>query len=153
MIDKHHITRIVITFALVPMLFLLTACLYKPRKEEVQTKEEMETVMELIQNKDKSELKEHLSDYIKRTKDADAMIDELFDSIDGNIVSYDEPQNCYYTKEHANRGTILEYVSCPEVGNVKTDTGKTTRISDTAMSYGAMQSWSSVLVSVLKTRT
>ena len=43
-------------------------------------------------NKDKEGLKSVFSNHIEETHDLDKEIDEFFEFIDGNIISYDEPE-------------------------------------------------------------
>lgn len=62
-----------------------------PSLKEYAT-EQSEYIMECIVNKDKEGLKSVFSKNIAETHDLDKEIDEFFDFIDGEIISYDEPE-------------------------------------------------------------
>ena len=99
------------------------------KKEEYQSPKEYATeqseyIMECIVNKDKQGLKSVFSEHISETHDLDKEIDEFFEFIDGEIVSYDEPEGYEggYTMEY---GKYKEKELYGEIDNIKTDKGKT----------------------------
>ena len=78
------------------IVLTLTGCSFIDGEEEYQTPKEYATeqaeyIMECIVNQDKEGLKSVFSKYISETHDLDKEIDEFFEFIDGEIVSYDEP--------------------------------------------------------------
>ena len=75
---------------------VLMGCNYIYRNKDYQTPKEYATeqseyIMECVVNKDKEGLKSVFSKHIAETHDLDKEIDEFFEFIDGEIVSYDEP--------------------------------------------------------------
>ena len=76
------------------MLVSFTSC---DEDEEYKTpdqlaKERQTEIMECFVNKDKETLKSFFSEYvINKYPDIDSQIDEAFNFLDGEIVSYDEP--------------------------------------------------------------
>jgi len=115
------------------VMVVLTGCSFinkdEDKKEENQTPKEYATeqseyIMECIVNKDKEGLKSVFSKHIAETHDLDKEIDEFFEFIDGEIVSYDEPEGHeggYKMKE----GEYTEKKLYGEIDNIKTDKGKT----------------------------
>ena len=95
------------------------------KKEEYQSPKEYATeqseyIMECIVNKDKQGLKSVFSEHISETHDLDKEIDEFFEFIDGEIVSYDEPEGYEggYTMEY---GKYKEKELQGEIKNIKTN--------------------------------
>ena len=91
---KNDLKRLVI---LLLTALMLTGCSYIDKKRNYQppleiATEQSEYIMECIVNKDKEGLKSVFSKYISETHDLDKEIDEFFAFIDGEIVSYDEPE-------------------------------------------------------------
>lgn len=76
-----------------------------------------------IQNKDSERLKSLFCEEIKNRDSIDSEIEKLFNFIDGEIISYDEP----YVSGHS-KSTTPEGIEMLGVGgniyNIKTDTGK-----------------------------
>ena len=79
--------------------------------------------MECIVNKDKEGLKSVFSKYISETHDLDKEIDEFFAFIDGEIVSYDEPEGNEggYTRRD---GEYTEKVLNGYIRKIETDSMK-----------------------------
>ena len=76
--------------------------------------------MECIVNKDKEGLKSVFSKHIAQTHDLDKEIDEFFKFIDGEIISYDEPEGYEggYTRKD---GEYTEKELGGRIRNVKTN--------------------------------
>ena len=119
-------------------VLVLTGCSATNKTDE--KKEEYETpvmmarrqgkeIMEYVLNKDKEGLKSMFSKYILETHDLDNEIDEFFEFIDGEIISYDEPdgddRGGQYSPNESKRIRKLG----GNVNNIKTDKGKTYSIS------------------------
>ena len=90
------IKRIIYIFTTLLMLISFTSC---DEDEEYKSpnqlaKERQTEIMECFINKDKETLKGFFSEYvINKYPDIDSQIDEAFNFIDGEIVSYDEPNS------------------------------------------------------------
>ena len=115
------------------IVLTLTGCSFMDGEEEYQTPKEYATeqaeyIMECIVNQDKEGLKSVFSKYISETHDLDKEIDEFFEFIDGEIVSYDEPVG-------REGGASLAYGEYREkelyghTENIITDTGKKYHVS------------------------
>ena len=86
-------------------------------------KNQNKTIMECIESRDIARLKSILSPYMQKQEDIDEKIEKLFDFIDGNIISYDEPGGSVQSKESTPQGITLEALSgCTR--NIVTDAGK-----------------------------
>lgn len=74
---------------------LLTGCNFDSveyKTPDQKAEERQNDIMQCFINKDKGTLKSYFSEYvIDNHTDIDTQIDEAFDFIDGEIVSYDEP--------------------------------------------------------------
>lgn len=81
-----------------------------------QAKEMQVQIMECFKNKDKEKLKSLFSKYAIDNCNLDKQIDEAFDFIDGEIISYDEPfpSAC---------GSLDKKSYGAETENIKTDKG------------------------------
>ena len=123
------------------LMVVLTGCSFinkdEDKKEENQTPKEYATeqseyIMECIVNKDKEGLKSVFSKHIAETHDLDKEIDEFFKFIDGEIISYDEPEGHEggYTMRD---GVYTEKKLLGDINNIITDNGKKYSIS--FMSY------------------
>ena len=115
------------------MVLTLTGCSFMDGEEEYQTPKEYATeqaeyIMECIVNKEKEGLKSVFSTHISETHDLDKEIDEFFQFIDGEIVSYDETIG-------REGGGVLAYGEYKEkelyghTENIITDTGKKYHVS------------------------
>ena len=109
-------------------VLMLTGCSYIDREEDYQppleiATEQSEYIMECVVNKDKEGLKSVFSKYISETHDLDKEIDEFFAFIDGEIVSYDEPEGNEggYTRRD---GEYTEKELNGYINNIRTDKGR-----------------------------
>ena len=115
------------------VMFVFVGCSFinedDEQKKENQLPKEYATeqgkyIMECIVNKDKEGLKSVFSKHIAETHDLDKEIDEFFEFIDGEIISYDEPEG--YEGGYTMRdGGYTEKELYGEIDNIKTDKGKT----------------------------
>ena len=114
------------------VMVVLTGCSLinkdEDEKEEYQSPteyaiEQSEYIMECVVNKDKEGLKSVFSKYIAETHDLDKEIDEFFEFIDGEIVSYDAPDGHEggYTMEDGGYKVKELY---GEIDEIKTDKGR-----------------------------
>ena len=88
-----------------------------------------EEIMEYVVNKDKEGLKSMFSEYVSQTHDLDKEIDEFFAFIDGEIISYDEPDGDEtYVEQSPAEGKIKKQLG-GIVYNVRTTTGRNYTIS------------------------
>ena len=122
---KDGMKRLVILLLVV----MMTGCSYIEKKSNYQppleiATEQSEYIMECVVNKDKEGLKSVFSKHIAETHDLDKEIDEFFEFIDGEIVTYDEPEGHEggYSIEY---GEYIEKKLSGDIDNVKTDKGKT----------------------------
>lgn len=86
-------------------------------------KNQNKTIMECIEAKDSERLKSILCPFMQNKEDIDEKIEKLFQFIDGNIISYDEPKGSVTLKESTPQGIILETLD-GWTRNIVTDTGK-----------------------------
>ena len=109
-------------------------CSKVDNKEENETPSMMasrqgEEIMGYVVKKDKEGLKSMFSKYVTENYDLDKEIDEFFEFIDGEIVSYDEPDGDgtggHYSSDESRRIRKLG----GWIENIKTDRGKTYSIS------------------------
>ena len=107
-------------------------CSLKNKDEDYQppleiATEQSEYIMECIVNKDKEGLKSIFSKHVAETHDLDEEIDELFEFIDGEIISYDTPEGNEggYTRRD---GEYTEKELNGHTENIKTDNGKIYRV-------------------------
>lgn len=94
--------------------------------QEKETREKIEEIMEQIANEDKDALFEAFSEE-RRSKYGNELkseIEELYDFLEGKIVSYGAPTHCGYTTMGTSYGTVNEYGSSPEVYDVVTEGGQ-----------------------------
>ena len=84
--------------------------------------EQSEYIMECIVNKDKEGLKSVFSKHIAETHNLDKEIDEFFEFIDGEIISYDEPEG-YEGGYRMRYGEYTEKVLTGEINNILTKNG------------------------------
>ena len=95
----------------------------------MMAKRQGEEIMGYVVKKDKEGLKSVFSKYVSDTHNLDKEIDEFFEFIDGEIVSYDEPDGDqtggHYSSDESRR--IRELGG--KIKNIKTDKGKTYSIS------------------------
>jgi len=119
------------------VMVVLTGCSLinkdEDEKEEYQSPmeystEQSEYIMECIVNKDKEGLKSVFSKQVSKTHDLDKEIDEFFQFIDGEIVSYDEPEGSMGGGRKKD-GEYVERTTGGQIENIKTDEGKTYEIS------------------------
>ena len=124
--------RFIILLAVLVMTGCSVANKTDKKKEEYQSPieyatEQSEYIMECIVNKDKERLKSVFSKHISETHDLDKEIDEFFEFIDGEIVSYDEPEGYEggYTMEY---GKYKEKELQGKIKNIKTNKDEKYRI-------------------------
>ena len=82
-----------------------------------------EIIINCVKNKDINSLKEILCEKLKSEDNIDTQIQELFDFIDGNIISHDEPIGRVGGGETTPKGTILQK-TYGKIQNIVTDTEK-----------------------------
>ena len=104
---------------------MLMGCSLKNKDEDYQppleiATEQSEYIMECIVNKDKEGLKSVFSKHIAQTHDLDKEIDEFFKFIDGEIISYDEPEG-YEGGYTMKDGEYTEKELGGRIRNVKTN--------------------------------
>ena len=88
-----------------------------------------EEIMEYVVKKDKEGLKSMFSEYVSETHDLDKEIDEFFEFIDGEIISYDEPDGDEtYVEQSPAEGKINKQLG-GIVYNVRTTNGRNYTIS------------------------
>jgi len=109
-------------------VIMLTGCSYVEKKSNYQSPleiatEQSEYIMECIVNKDKEGLKSVFSKHIAETHDLDKEIDEFFNFIDGEIISYDAPEGNEggYTRKD---GEYTEKVLNGYIRKIETDNKK-----------------------------
>ena len=107
------------------IVLTLTGCSFMDGEEEYQSPmeyatEQSEYIMECIVNKDKEGLKSVFSKHIAQTHDLDKEIDEFFAFIDGEIVSYDEPEG-YEGGYTMKDGEYTEKELGGRIRNIRTD--------------------------------
>ena len=121
---------------MVSICVLLQGCTKEENKDDDVEEKEYETplmmarrqgeeIMEYVVNKDKEGLKSMFSKYVTQNHDLDKEIDEFFEFIEGEIISYDEPDGDesggHYSSDESRRIRMLE----GKIKNIKTDKGKT----------------------------
>ena len=125
---------------MVSICVLLQGCTKEENKDDDVEEKEYETplmmarrqggeIIEYVVNKDKEGLKSMFSKYVTQNNDLDKEIDEFFEFIEGEIISYDEPDGdetgAVFSPNESKR--IRELGG--EIKNIKTDKGKTYSIS------------------------
>ena len=119
------------------VMFVFVGCSFinedKEQKKEGKSPmeyatEQSEYIMECIVNKDKEGLKSVFSKHIAQTHDLDKEIDEFFKFIDGEIISYDEPEGYEggYTRKD---GEYTEKELQGRIRNIRTDKKKVYNVS------------------------
>ena len=115
------------------IVLTLTGCSFMDGEEEYQSPKEYATeqseyIMECIVNKDKEGLKSVFSKHIAQTHDLDKEIDEFFKFIDGEIISYDEPEGYEggYTRKD---GEYTEKELQGRIRNIRTDKKRVYNVS------------------------
>lgn len=83
-------------------------------------------------NNDSETLKSLFSSNVQESHDLDTEIKEAFYYIGGDIISYDEPDGTIQGKSRRAEEGITQLVLGGVITNIKTDTGKTYRISFTS---------------------
>ena len=84
-------------------------------------KNQSETIIRCVKDKDIEGLKEILCERLKEKDDIDTQIQELFDFVDGDIISYDNPRGGVRGGETTPEETILKRTG-GEIRNIVTDT-------------------------------
>ncbi len=85
-------------------------------------------IIEAVEKGDKKAIKKMCSEEFKSIENFDEQLDEFFEFIDGEIMSYDEPEGIYRGRKSSENGITEENLK-GEIDNIKTDEGKTYRIS------------------------
>ena len=109
------------------VMIFLTGCFNS--SEEYYTPGEIarqqgQDIIHHIQNRDSESLKAMLCENLKSRANIDSEIEELFNFIDGEIISYDEPNGSIQSKSTTPQGTDKLGIH-GDVCNIKTSTGKT----------------------------
>ncbi len=113
------------------MIFLILTG--ETKQEEYLTSDEKaqkqsREIIEAVEKGDKKAIKKMCSEEFKSIVNFDEQLDEFFEFIDGEIVSYDEPDGWCQGWMREELGTTEESLE-GEIDNIKTDEGKTYRIS------------------------
>ena len=87
-----------------------------------------EEIIEYVVNKDKEGLKSVFSKHISETHNLDKEIDEFFEFIDGEIVSYDTPEGSMGGGRKRD-GEYVERTTGGQIENIITSTGNKYMIS------------------------
>lgn len=124
-------TKKIFIISLMPILLFLVGCDSSNEKNippDEMARLQSEEIMECVVNKDVETFKKMFSKNITKTPNFDANIFKFLNFINSEIISYDTPRgslNCENTKT----GKVIEQGLSGEIENIKTDTGKTYRIS------------------------
>ncbi len=86
-------------------------------------RQQSQAIIEHIENKNSEGLKAMFCEKLKSRDNIDNEIEELFDFIDGEIVSYDTPYGSVQSKSATPKGTE-ELGLDGDISNIKTSTGK-----------------------------
>ena len=108
-------------------MLMLSSCTFPPEYvSQWDNRKKIEDVMDIIKDGGREELAEHFSEYLKTAYYDELLseIDEMYAFLGGDIISYDEPENCGYGIETVHYGDIVLYISHPDVYNVVTSDGK-----------------------------
>ena len=89
-------------------------------------------IFDCFLNNDSETLKNLFSLNVQESHDLDTEIQEAFDYIGGDIISYDEPDGTIQGKTRRAEEGITQMVLGGSIRNIETDTGKTYRISFTS---------------------
>ncbi len=119
---------------LLSISILLTSCSFpfgskenEPSRVEVAKQTQIE-IMDCFLNKDNEGIKDLMSPYVQQNYALDTEIEEAFEYIDGDIVSYDEPKFGASAAASDESGwKLYEYYGSTE--NVITDKGTEYKIS------------------------
>ena len=114
------ITKILAVISLIPIF--LSGCFDSHSTREIAMLQAKGIII-CIQNKNSERLKSLFCDEIKSRDSIDSEIENLFNFIDGEIISYDEFTVLGQSKNSTPEG-IEEEGICGNIHNIKTDTGK-----------------------------
>ena len=126
---KHDTWKRIIAAMLVPaMVLVLSGCSGNAKTNKIvndrkAAKERAEIVLNCFMERDVSTLKSLFSEAVASSYDLDAEIPMLFDSIDGEIVSYDQPSGSI-GPESREAGIVVSQWQYGTIDNIVTDTGK-----------------------------
>ena len=120
-------TSKILAVLLALVMIFLTGCFNS--SEEYYTPSEIarqqgQDIIHHIQNKDAEALKTMFCEKIKTRESIDSEIEELFNFIDGDIISYDEPDGSLQSKNTTPKG-VKKLGLDGDISNIKTSTGKT----------------------------
>ena len=91
---------------------------------ETLAKNQAALLIENIENRDTASIINMFCDYEKTSGELSGKIETLLDFIDGDIVSYDEPNVLSVEKERNEGGQVAFEATEGKIGNIKTPTGK-----------------------------
>ena len=114
--------RLIAIVLMVSMLFSFSSCI--SLLPSYSAKKDTEKYFKYLKNKDIDKLSELFSDDVKDTHDLNKEWEEFFNSIDGNIVSF-EKISTGGEEERIDHGKTTYYSVVVNFQNVETDTGKT----------------------------
>jgi len=135
---RCELKKIILISVIIIVLLLLairfTGCEentnYIPQKSNLQIAQEVgQEIMDAFINKDEEALYSLLSPNAKEYYMTREQIKTAFDFIDGEIISYDLPSKTGGGGESIEKGKVVSKNMTPRITNIKTDKGKTYRIS------------------------
>ena len=91
---------------------------------ETLSKNQAALLIENIENRDTASIINMFCDYEKTSGELSGNIETLLDFIDGDIVSYDEPNVISVEEERNEGGQVAFEATEGKIGNIKTSTGK-----------------------------
>ncbi len=118
MIKIFRVLSILICVALIS-----TGCVSNRINEDDASKEMGELIIEYLNNEDLDGLKSLFSLNTTNSHDLDAEIKEVFEFIDGSIISYDD-FSTGSSSESVRDGRQVLLTASPKIKGVKTDSGK-----------------------------
>lgn len=122
--------KILIGVMLICMLSLLTGCVASKERyispDEIARQQSV-AIMEAVKEQDAEALKEMFCEHVKSTHELDHEIEEFFEFIDGEIISYDTPFGGTKAKSTTTERTEAIKLT-GHTYNIKTDNEKTYEI-------------------------
>ncbi len=115
-----------VIISLVIVLCFITGCDDKEDNNvspDILAKQQSEAIIKAVVNEDKEALKKMFCQHIKDTHDLEQEINDFLNSIDGEVVSYDEPKGSYSSGVRDENG-VTEVELMGEIRNIETDSKK-----------------------------
>lgn len=113
--------------AIAVLLLIFTACSYSNKDYTYPPKQLAEDIMVCFLEEDAELLKGYFSEYIKQLYNVDSQIEEAFNFIEGDIISYDEPFGDE-SGSSVKDGEWIESKFYGKISNIKTDEDKKYKI-------------------------